>query len=93
MPKDLSAAETWLRRAASKGHVGGMSAMANLLISDAHPDFASAAIYWREAADLGHAPSQYRAATVRNIDAWYNAFNVQRGQSLYLAPGERVRVW
>ncbi|MDB5755895.1 MAG: peptidase [Massilia sp.] len=41
----------------------------------------------------GHAPSQYRAATVRNIDAWYNAFNVQPGQSLYLAPGERVRVW
>jgi putative endopeptidase len=41
----------------------------------------------------GHAPSQYRAATVRNVDAWYNAFNVQPGQSLYLAPAARVRVW
>ena len=41
----------------------------------------------------GHAPSQYRAATVRNIDAWYNAFNVQPGQALYLPPAERVRVW
>jgi putative endopeptidase len=41
----------------------------------------------------GHAPSQYRAATVRNVDAWYDAFNVQPGQKLYLAPAERVRVW
>ncbi|WLI90141.1 M13 family metallopeptidase [Massilia sp. R2A-15] len=41
----------------------------------------------------GHAPSQYRAATVRNIDAWYDAFGVKQGQSLYLAPADRVRVW
>ncbi|WP_426110830.1 M13 family metallopeptidase [Massilia sp. PWRC2] len=41
----------------------------------------------------GHAPSQYRAATVRNLDAWYQAFDVKPGQSLYLAPTERVRVW
>jgi len=41
----------------------------------------------------GHAPAQYRAATVRNLDAWYKAFDVQPGQKLYLAPDERVRVW
>jgi endothelin-converting enzyme/putative endopeptidase len=41
----------------------------------------------------GHAPPQYRTATVRNLDAWYKAFNVQPGQKLYLAPEERVRVW
>ncbi|WP_296947114.1 M13 family metallopeptidase [uncultured Massilia sp.] len=41
----------------------------------------------------GHAPPQYRAATVRNLDAWYQAFDVQPGQKLYLAPEERVRVW
>lgn len=41
----------------------------------------------------GHAPAQYRAATVRNIDAWYPAFDVQPGQQLYLAPAQRVRVW
>jgi endothelin-converting enzyme/putative endopeptidase len=40
-----------------------------------------------------HAPSQYRAATVRNIDAWYPAFNVKPGQTLYLAPDQRVRIW
>jgi putative endopeptidase len=40
-----------------------------------------------------HAPDQYRADTVRNIDAWYGAFDVKPGEKLYLAPGERVRIW
>ncbi len=41
----------------------------------------------------GHAPAEYRADTVRNLDAWYLAFDVQPGQTLYLPPKERVRVW
>jgi putative endopeptidase len=41
----------------------------------------------------GHAPDKYRADTSRNIDAWYPAFDVKPGQRLYLAPGDRVRVW
>lgn len=40
-----------------------------------------------------HAPGQYRALTVRNIDAWYPAFDVKLGQKLYLAPEQRVKVW
>ena len=40
-----------------------------------------------------HSPGQYRAATVRNIDAWYDAFKVKPGQKLYLAPPDRVRIW
>lgn len=40
-----------------------------------------------------HAPGEYRAATVRNIDPWYAAFNVQAGEKLYLAPADRVRIW
>ena len=40
-----------------------------------------------------HSPSQYRADMVRNLDAWYPAFNVQPGQALYLKPEDRVRVW
>jgi putative endopeptidase len=40
-----------------------------------------------------HAPAQYRADTVRNIDAWYGAFNLKPGQTLYLTPPERVRIW
>jgi putative endopeptidase len=41
----------------------------------------------------GHAPGPYRALTVRNIDAWYPAFEVKQGQKLYLAPEQRVRIW
>ena len=41
----------------------------------------------------GHAPAEYRADTVRNLDAWYAAFDVKPGQKLYLAPADRVRVW
>ncbi|MCE9687134.1 hypothetical protein LZP73_13125 [Shewanella sp. AS16] len=33
------------------------------------------------------------ALTVRNLDAWYEAFNVQPGDKLYLAPNERVKIW
>jgi len=40
-----------------------------------------------------HSPGEYRAATVRNIDAWYAAFPVQTGDKLYLAPADRVRIW
>lgn len=41
----------------------------------------------------GHAPGMYRAQTVRNIDAWYKAFDVKPGDRLYLAPEKRVKVW
>lgn len=41
----------------------------------------------------GHAPEQFRALTVRNIDAWYPAFSVKPGQKLYLVPDKRVKIW
>jgi putative endopeptidase len=41
----------------------------------------------------GHAPERYRAGTVRNLDAWYPAFDVRPGQKLFLAPKDRVQVW
>jgi predicted metalloendopeptidase len=40
-----------------------------------------------------HAPDAYRMDTVRNLDAWYDAFDVVPGQRLYLEPRSRVRVW
>lgn len=30
---------------------------------------------------------------VRNIDAWYEAFDVKPGDALYLAPADRVHIW
>jgi predicted metalloendopeptidase len=41
----------------------------------------------------GHAPAAFRPATVRNLDAWYPAFQVKPSQALYLAPADRVKVW
>jgi hypothetical protein len=41
----------------------------------------------------GHAPENFRVSTVRNFDAWHEAFDVRPGQPLYLPPGVRVRVW
>jgi len=40
-----------------------------------------------------HAPSAQRTWIVRNFDPWYQAFDVQPGQKLYLAPADRVRIW
>ncbi|MFZ0913168.1 MAG: M13 family metallopeptidase [Candidatus Korobacteraceae bacterium] len=40
-----------------------------------------------------HSPAEFRADTVRNVDAWYAAFDVKAGETLYLAPSERVRIW
>ncbi|KPM13729.1 M13 family metallopeptidase [Citromicrobium sp. WPS32] len=51
-----------------------------------------AALRQRIATD-GHAPGQYRALTVRNMDAWYKAFDVKEGDKLYLPPEKRVKVW
>jgi putative endopeptidase len=41
----------------------------------------------------GHAPGRFRAQTVRNIDAWYDAFSPKPGEKLYLDPKARVRIW
>jgi putative endopeptidase len=40
-----------------------------------------------------HAPENYRVSTVRNLDAWYDAFDVLPGQLLYVEPKARVRIW
>ena len=41
-----------------------------------------------------HSPGKYRVnGVVRNVDAWYNAFNVKPGDKLYLPPDQRVHLW
>lgn len=41
-----------------------------------------------------HSPARYRVnGVVRNIDAWYDAFEVQPDHELYLPSEERVRIW
>ena len=41
-----------------------------------------------------HSPAKYRTnGVVRNVDAWYAAFDVKPGDALYLAPEQRVHIW
>jgi putative endopeptidase len=41
-----------------------------------------------------HSPPEYRVnGIVRNFDAWYDAFDVQPGDALYLPPEQRIRIW
>jgi putative endopeptidase len=41
-----------------------------------------------------HSPPEWRVnGVVRNVDAWYRAFNVRPGDRLYLAPADRVHIW
>ena len=41
-----------------------------------------------------HSPSQYRTnGIVRNLDAWYDAFDITPEDLMYLAPEDRVRIW
>ena len=41
-----------------------------------------------------HSPGQFRVdGVVRNMDAWYEAFDIQPGDALWLAPEERVHIW
>lgn len=41
-----------------------------------------------------HSPARYRVnGPARNMDAWYEAFNVQPGDALYLPPDQRVTIW
>ena len=41
-----------------------------------------------------HSPAEFRViGPLRNVDAWYAAFDVQPGDRYYLTPEERVRIW
>ena len=58
------------------------------------------AIKWREAAlsaqikNGPHSPGEFRAnGIVRNFGPWYDAFDVQPGDAMYIPPEERVKIW
>jgi putative endopeptidase len=88
---------------AYKASVAGRNVPAQDGLSDDQQFFLAFAQAWAEkerdatlrqqVATDGHSPGQYRALEVRNIDAWYAAFDVKAGEKLYLAPMDRVRIW
>jgi putative endopeptidase len=48
----------------------------------------------KQVASDPHSPRQFRVnGVVRNLDAWYPAFDVKPGQQLFVAPADRVRIW
>jgi putative endopeptidase len=66
--------------------------------------FLGAAQVWRAAArdddqrrrlvSDPHSPPRFRSnGTVRNIDAWYAAFDIKPGDGMYLPPDQRVHIW
>jgi putative endopeptidase len=83
--------------------LGGKPAPADKGFSGEQQFFLAFAQEWatkaREAAERQqilvdvHAPAEFRAMEVRNVDGWYVAFGVMPGQKLYLAPGARVHIW
>lgn len=41
-----------------------------------------------------HSPGRYRATEpLKNVDAFYEAFNIVEGDPMYVAPENRVRIW
>src|SRR5690606_11985154 len=41
-----------------------------------------------------HAPGMYRSyVPLQNVDAWYEAFDIQPSNKLYVAPEKRVKIW
>jgi predicted metalloendopeptidase len=40
-----------------------------------------------------HSPGEYRSDTVRNVDAWYETYQIGPSDKLYLKPQDRVRIW
>lgn len=58
------------------------------------------AIKWRDEAlsqqikNGPHSPGEFRAnGIVRNIDAWYEAFDIGPDDPMYLAPEDRIKIW
>jgi predicted metalloendopeptidase len=40
-----------------------------------------------------HPPGKYRSDSVRNVDAWYKAYEIAPADKLYLKPEDRVHIW
>lgn len=48
----------------------------------------------RQMASDNHAPSFYRVmGPMRNMQAWYDAWNIKPGDKLYIPPDQRVNIW
>ena len=49
--------------------------------------------HWSQVATDIHLPAEFRSDAVRNVHAWYDAYRVAAGDTLYLEPGDRISIW
>ena len=47
----------------------------------------------RQIATDHHPPGEYRSDTVRNVEAWYKAYDIMPNDKLSLKPEDRVKIW
>ncbi len=91
----MVAAETgWTSRAKPAPVIDGFTAEHRFFLGWAQnyrAKFREAALLRLVTVDV-HSPGPWRSYTVRNLDAWYPAFDVKPGQKLYLSPADRVRI-
>ena len=41
-----------------------------------------------------HSPGRFRVlGPIRNVDAWYQAFGITPGSSMYIPPEKRAHIW
>lgn len=75
--------------------IGGMSGEQRffLAFSQRWRKAQSEAALRRQIATDTHAPGECRSDTVRNVEAWYDAYKVAPGDKLYLKPKDRVQIW
>ena len=40
-----------------------------------------------------HSPSEFRANLVKNMNEFYEVFNVTENDNMYISPDKRIRMW
>ncbi|MCX2454909.1 M13 family metallopeptidase [Lacticaseibacillus nasuensis] len=86
------------------GLAAALETAQNLPDADLRAFFMNWARIWRQKARVEfqqfmlaidvHAPAKLRAnIQPRNLDAWYETFDVQPGDGMYLEPAKRVHIW
>lgn len=92
----LGAYRLYQSRHGQARNIEGLSGEQRFFLSNAQmrrTKYSEAALRWLAGAEI-HAPVRFRVnGVVRNMDAWYRAFDVRAGAALYLPPEKRVRIF
>jgi putative endopeptidase len=75
--------------------IDGLSGEQRFFLAFAHRwrKIQSEAALLRQIATDTHSPGEYRSDTVRNVQAWYKAYEVAPTDKLFLKPEDRAGIW